>query len=505
MSAILIALSAAVTLAFFLYGYNCYFLLYHMGRYAQPQPASEDGGRPRVAIHLPIYNERYVVSRLVDACAGMAERYGAEAVRIVIVDDSDDDTAREVDRVAARARSRGFRVEVLRRESRTGFKAGALQFALESTSENFITVFDADFLPDQGFLVEALRHFDGAEDLGIVQGRWEHINAEYSALTRAIALGIDVHFFVEQSARSAGGFYLNFNGSGGVIRREALIQAGGWQCDTLAEDLDMSYRLQMRGFRILYLRDLRSPAEVPATLPSYKRQQARWANGSLRVAKKLLPSLFAMHGLGLGKRAQALLHLTYYLVHPLMFLSFLLAALSAFTGEGVGNLARRAAPALLEKLPRGLFWAKLIFIIAILLCTAASFLYPLAAIRARGRRISANAASVGILALLGFGLSLSNTIEAAKALFSRRDWPFSRTPKYAIHGAPDRWEDKRYQVPIDGKLLAELLFALLGFAAVFFALRLSGYLVAFILMVYSTSFAFVAALTLLQSRRGEGA
>ncbi len=490
MRILITAVSLVVTLALFVYGYNCYYLLYHLRRYAAP-PRREGGGyAPEVAVHLPIYDERYVVSRLVEACVRMAERYGASRTRIVIIDDSDDDTADEVDRVAAEASSRGYRVEALRRGCRAGFKAGALQYALERSPEEFIAVFDADFLPPEEFLASALPYFEGEPGLAIVQSRWEHINAGYSALTKAIALGIDVHFLVEQPARSAAGLFLNFNGSGGIIRRSALVAAGGWQGDTLAEDLDMSYRVQIEGSRILYLRDLSSPAEVPSTLPSYKRQQARWANGSLRTARKLLPGLVAKKGIGIRKVAQACLHLTYYLVHPLMLAGFLLAALTAFLGLGARGIG-------------GATWAGIAFAAAVLLCTAAGFLYPLAAIRARGKRISDCVGSIAILVLLGFGLCLSNSVEAVKALFSDRVWSFSRTPKYAIKGAPDDWRGKRYQVPVDGKVLAEFGFAFVGAAAVCSAFRGSAYALAFLLLVYAASFAFVAALSLLQSR-GEG-
>lgn len=505
MNSLISALSLALSLAFFLYGYNCYYMLYHMRRYAPPPRPRRTDFAPDVAVHLPIFNERYVVSRLVEACARMADRYGPSRTRIVVLDDSDDDTAGEVDRVVAWAVAKGYRVEALRRGCRSGFKAGALQYALERTSEEFIAVFDADFLPGEDFLVSAMPYFEGEPDLAIVQSRWEHINEAYSSLTRAISLGIDVHFFVEQAGRSSAGVFQNFNGSGGIMRRSALAAAGGWQADTLAEDLDMSYRIQLAGGRILYLRDLSSPAEVPSTLPSYKRQQARWANGSLRTAKKLLPSIVAMDGIGARRFVQAFIHLTYYLVQPLMLASFLFAAGAAFLGRALGpslagaTVSRAAVPV------AGADPAGLAFTAAVIACTIAGLLYPLAAIKARGRSIAERAGSIGLLLLIGFGLCLSNSVEAAKALFSKRIWAFSRTPKYAIKNAPDDWRGKRYQVPIDGKVFAEACLAIVGFAAAFFALRLSAYALAFALLVYATSFAYVAALCLIQSRPERGA
>ena len=182
-----------------------------------------------------------------------------------------------------------IQIEVLRRGNRQGFKAGALQLALEKTEAEFIAVFDADFIPQPDFLVLTIPFFLEDEHLGIIQSRWTHLNQDYNMLTRAISLGIDVHFLIEQSGRYAAGCFQNFNGSGGVLRKKSLCEAGGWQSDTLAEDLDASYRIQLQGYRILYLKELLSPAEVPPTVPSFKKQQARWACGSLRTAKKLLP------------------------------------------------------------------------------------------------------------------------------------------------------------------------------------------------------------------------
>ena len=165
-----------------------------------------------------------------------------------------------------------------------------------------------------------------------MQGRWDHLNGDYNGLTRALSIGIDVHFMIEQPARYAAGVFLNFNGSGGVIRRRALEDAGGWQADTLAEDLDVSYRMQLSGYRVMYLRDLACQCEVPPSMPSFVRQQARWACGSLRTARKLLPRLLKTPGLDLRTRLQGFLHLTYYMVHPLMFISFLLACVGTIHG-----------------------------------------------------------------------------------------------------------------------------------------------------------------------------
>jgi cellulose synthase/poly-beta-1,6-N-acetylglucosamine synthase-like glycosyltransferase len=501
------AVSLVMTLSFCLYAFNHYYLLRASRRYVAPRAGGGDSSRPPVAIHLPVYNESYVVRRLVDACARVAEAYGAEQVRIVIIDDSDDDTVQEVDRVVADYAGSRLRVEVLRRGRRQGYKAGALQLALERTPEPYIAVFDADFVPPPGFLSVTIPHFLGDDKLGIVQSRWTHINRQYNFLTRAIAIGIDVHFSIEQTGRFAAGCFLNFNGSAGVFRRAALVAAGGWQTDTLAEDLDASYRIQMGGYRAVYLKSLAIPAEVPPSVPSFKQQQARWACGSLRAAKKLLPALLADRAIPWKKRLQAFIHLTNYLVHPLLLFSFVLACLaSIFRADGFGPLLAPvlspsggiAAAAVLLNLG----WISLVTLIC--LSTVAGWVYPVAALRAGKLSILRNVPSLFILFFLGCGCSISNTIEAGKALLTRRSWSFHRTPKYALQRDGDAWEDKKYQVPLDFVSLAELAVIGLGLFAMGWAAGHANYGVLPVLAPYTAAFAFVFVLTIKQSRREKG-
>ncbi len=342
----LLVLSLIVTFLFFLYGFNCYYLLAARRRYRSPVAPALNGSRPAVCIHLPIYNEKYVIARLLNAVACMAAAYGKDRVHIIVLDDSDDDTRDEVDRHIALHAARGMRMEVMRRRDRGGYKAGALQAALERTRDDFIAVFDADFIPSRDFLLRAVPHFLDNPLLGVVQGRWDHINRDYSPLTRALSIGINVHFLIEQPGRYAADCFLNFNGTCGIIRRKALEDAGGWQADTLAEDLDVSYRMQMAGYRIMYVRDLACQGEVPPSMPSFIRQQARWACGSLRTAKKLLARLWKTPGLALRTRLQGFIHLTYYMVHPLMYLSFLLACIGTILGVRLFDLSHfMTAPA----------------------------------------------------------------------------------------------------------------------------------------------------------------
>jgi cellulose synthase/poly-beta-1,6-N-acetylglucosamine synthase-like glycosyltransferase len=508
-----ISFSLVLTLLFFLYGFNHYFLLYSARRYKSPNLADGIQPRPAVCIQLPIYNEKYVIRRLVAACSQMAKTYGKDQVRIIIIDDSQDETIRVVDEVVKEYRGKGYQVDVLRRNNRQGFKAGALQAALEITDEEFIVVFDADFVPAEDFLNRSVPYFIADEKLGIIQSRWTHTNRDYNSLTKAIAIGIDVHFLIEQTGRFASGCFQNFNGSGGVLRKRALLEAGGWQADTLAEDLDVSYRIQMKGFRFLYINDLQSPGEIPPTVPSFKKQQGRWANGSLRTARKVLPSIMSNRNLGLKKRLEAFIHLTGYMVHPLMFFSFVLTftatllSVNSFRIANVKTILQYAnqpqsfntnSAFVLETMTWVLLGSMILF------CSIAAWVTPIASLRVQNLPVSRNIWSLLILFLLGFGISLSNTVEAIKALLTNRDWAFKRTPKYAVETSKEQWRSRRYQVPLDRMAVLELLLVVLGGAAMVFAISRSNFIVLVILIPYTLAYAFVFLMTVLQSQH-EGA
>jgi cellulose synthase/poly-beta-1,6-N-acetylglucosamine synthase-like glycosyltransferase len=439
----------------------------------------------------------------------MAEAYGSEKVEILILDDSDDDTVAVIDRLVEAYSEKGFRIEVLRRPNRQGYKAGALDVALRHTQEDFIAIFDADFVPPADFLVRAVPHFCRDESLGIVQSRWFHMNRDYNILTKAISIGIDVHFLFEQSGRYATGSFQNFNGSGGVIRRQALLEAGGWRDDTLTEDLDASYRIQMSGYKVLFLKDLLCPGEIPPTVPSFKKQQGRWANGSLRTAKIHLPKLLTNNQYGILKRLEAFIHLTGYFVHPLMFASFLLACLAALLRVNTFNI-EIPTRAIMRSFSTGTIQAHIqtppqmliIFPIValIFLCTIAAWIPPFMAIKLQNLRTSQIPSIFLLLMLLGFGISLSNTVEAGKALLTNRNFAFKRTPKYAVQHDLDEWRDKRYQVPLDLVSLLELFFVILGSISIGYSILDVNLGVLIILIPFTSAYIFVFFLTLLQSR-----
>ncbi|MFI5267329.1 MAG: glycosyltransferase [Chloroflexota bacterium] len=284
---------------------------------------------PHVAVQLPIYNERYVAERLIRAAADLT--WPRDRLEVQVLDDSSDDTVQIAEQVCRDLSLNGVWVRHIRRGDRAGFKAGALAHGMASTEAPYLAVFDADFVPPADFLVRTMAGFL-AKDVGFVQTRWGHLNARYSLFTFLQALAIDAHFLVEQQARSATGAFFNFNGTAGIWRRQAVESGGGWQADTLTEDLDLSYRVQLAGWRGLFLRDVVAPAELPVTMVAFRRQQHRWAKGSIECAVKLAPRLLRAP-LPLAKKVQALLHLTGYGIHLLMFLLIFLYSRKASSGE----------------------------------------------------------------------------------------------------------------------------------------------------------------------------
>lgn len=500
---ILLALSLTVSALFFVYGYNCFYLLYSAKRYAVPAAGSLKG-KPTVAIHLPIYNEKYVARRVIYSCAKVAECYGVELVRILVLDDSDDDTSDEVNRVVEDLGAQGFRIEVLRRADRSGYKAGALQKALEVTSEKYICVFDADFIPPSDFLLKVIPYMEADESLGLVQARWTHVNRGYNYVTKAVSLGIDGHFLIEQPGRLAAGCFLNFNGSAGVLRREALVKVGGWQADTLAEDLDVSYRMQLEGYRVLYVRDVCAPAEVPPSISGFKRQQARWACGSVQVAKKHLVKILLRKDLSLKQKFEAFTHLTYYFVHPLILAAFILAAFASILNVNtIGfDMPQPSSTSIAEYIrsleAHNVTWLPLGA--AILTCWAAVWVYYVASVRQQRLGLIRSLPALITLGFIGYGVSVSNTIQVLRALLSSSSQPFLRTPKYAIERSGDDWRGKKYQVLLDATLVIELLTIVLGAASIASADTFGNLGILPILVPYTASYVFVASLTIYHSR-----
>lgn len=392
------------------HGYNCFLLLFGALRYRV------GGGRPiinhpMVTVQLPIYNERYVVSRLLRSVAEL--HWPRDKLEILVLDDSNDETSFIIDSEVARLRSEGLNIHVLRRRDRKGFKAGALQNALKHTHGKYIAIFDADFTPPPDFLERVVTHLEEDPRLGFVQARLGHLNRGYNGVTEMISLAIDGHFMVEQAGREAMSMVINFNGSGGVLRTEAVLDVGGWRPEMLTEDLDMSYRMRIRGWGSRYLRDVVVPGEVPINIVDFKNQQSRWAVGSLQCARRLLGDVWRSSHLTLGQKLESTLHLTNYLIFPLMMITIILLVLL---------LILNRAPSPLFQTP-----FSILFSIGAL---GASTLYS-STIILQDMSLKEKLPYLGLLAAVGVGLSAHLTISMMKGLLSKR-LEFKTTPKYNI-------------------------------------------------------------------------
>jgi cellulose synthase/poly-beta-1,6-N-acetylglucosamine synthase-like glycosyltransferase len=468
-------------LALFTYGMNCYLLMicYHLKRPQALRQHAETQKRfylddpvqkwPRVTIQLPIYNERYVVERLIESVCRFD--YPKELLEVQILDDSTDDTVAIVQALVRQMIDRGIDVQYIHRDDRTGFKAGALKEGLITAKGELLAIFDADFVPQPSFLKETIPYFTNPK-VGMLQARWGHINSDYSLLTRAQSIGIDGHFGVEQAARAWSGLFMNFNGTAGIWRRETIEDAGGWQADTLTEDLDLSYRAQLKGWTLKFVTEVVCPAEVPVTINAFKSQQHRWAKGSIQTAKKNLGKLFKSD-IPLLVKIQAFLHLTHYMVHPMMLLVVLTSIPMLYSQWFFDSLS----------LPVMLFT---------LLCLATfgpSSMY-LFSQRILYRDWKTRIKFLPFLMCLGTGIAINNTKAVLEALFNIRSG-FVRTPKYGIKKPQDTWRGKHYSIPLNAISILEFVLGLYSLSGLLMFLLFSKYLVSPFLLIYTAGFFYV--------------
>lgn len=420
-----------------IYGFHALWLTWKLSRSTQP-PVVSGGIRapvswPAVTVQLPLFNERHVVERLIDACARL--EYSRHRLQIQVLDDSTDQTTAIARRRAAYWQQRGVDVQVLHRRERPGYKAGALAAALPHASGQLIAIFDADFDPPPDFLLRTVPYLTGPDNqsIGFVQARWGHLNSDYSPLTRSQTLALDGHFVVEQAARQAAGYPFGFNGSAGIWRRDCIEDpaVGGWQDDTLCEDLDLSYRAQLVGWRPLYLNDLAVPAEIPPQLFAFKRQQFRWAKGSVQSLRKLAARVWRSQW-RLPARIAALCHLGSYLIHPLLLLLLLLTL-----------------PLLLLNIDP--FWPLAYLSLA---SVGPPLLYAVAQRRLHPRSWLRRWGYLPLLTLLGTGICLSNSQAVWQALRNQTG-PFLRTPKFRVKETADSWQRSSYVLPLEPLMIGE--------------------------------------------------
>jgi cellulose synthase/poly-beta-1,6-N-acetylglucosamine synthase-like glycosyltransferase len=443
-----------------------------------------DEDLPVVTVQLPIFNERYVSRRLVEAVCKLD--YPRDRMQIQVLDDSTDDTQAILSETVQEYANKGFWIEYIHRVNRSGFKAGALQDAMPLVQGNYVAIFDADFIPSANWLKDTIRHYVESPDakVAVVQTRWGHINSEYSLLTKLQSAGIDGHFAIEQQARCNNDYFLNFNGTAGIWNRQAIVDAGGWHADTLAEDMDLSYRAQLKGWKVVYDNDIVAPAELPVAMLAFKLQQFRWAKGSIQCAKKLIFQIWQAD-LSLSVKFQATMHLTGYSAHPLMLILILISIPLMLVTPDDAIALRLSIESVWS-----LFMLPATFGPPFLYFHAQRDLYPKFWHRRLGR--------IFLLAVLGTGISWSNS-RAVFAGLSNTGANFRRTPKFDIKHKSDRWENKAYKIPLDATPVIEMCLCVYSVIACFIALNKGLYVTLPFMVLYALSYGYVGGLTLWQS------
>jgi cellulose synthase/poly-beta-1,6-N-acetylglucosamine synthase-like glycosyltransferase len=467
-----------------IYGWHRYYLVYlymkHKGRVpTQPPDPSE---WPAVTVQLPIFNEMYVADRLIAAVCELD--YPRDRLEIQVLDDSTDETTAIAELAVRRHAARGFNIHYIHRVDRRGFKAGALEAGLKVASGQFIAIFDADFIPPTNFLRRSLPHFFTDPAIGMVQARWGHINQDYSLLTKTQSILLDAHFVLEHGGRNRAGYFFNFNGTAGVWRRDAIDAAGGWQHDTLTEDLDLSYRAQLLGWRFVFLPDLVSPAEVPVEMNSFKSQQHRWAKGSIQTCLKLLPRILRSRQ-PLSVKAEAFFHLSanfnYLLMSVLSVLMF---------------------PAMYVRYTMGWTEMLLIDVPMFFAATASVANFYVWSQRELYADWKQRLRYLPFLMSIGIGLSVNNTRAVLEAMFGKQS-DFERTPKYGIEREGDEWASKKYHQSVGVQPFIELALGLYFTGTVFYALVNQIYGTLPFLMLFQIGFLYMGLLSILQQYTGE--
>ena len=436
---------------------------------------------PRVTIQLPLYNERYVVERLIDEVVRM--EYPKELLQIQVLDDSTDDTAPFGEALVARYEALGYPIEYHHRADRHGFKAGALQEGLKTATGEFVAVFDADFCPPADFLCRTIHHFADPK-VGVVQTRWSYINREYNFLTQVEAMLLDGHFILEHGARSRAGYFFNFNGTAGILRKSMIDDAGGWQHDTLTEDSDLSYRAQLKGWRFVYLPGLECPSELPVEMHSFQVQQSRWAKGLTQVARKLLPSLLRAK---IPKRvkAEAFMHLTPNISYPLMVVvsALMLPVMIVRFYMGVWQMVTIDLPLIIAS-----FWSISLF-------------YVVAQRELDPKNWKRSILLLPMLIAVGVGLTIINTRAVLEALFGVQT-AFARTAKYNVGDRPVNLEIKKYRRRSGWLPYAEILMGCYFVGMVVFAVETANFFAIPFLLLFVFGYWWAGLVTIYQEHQG---
>ncbi|MCU1269564.1 MAG: glycosyl transferase, family 2 [Acidobacteriaceae bacterium] len=459
--------------------YTLVYLYYKNKKNQTTEPEEKFSELPRVTVQLPIFNEQFVIDRLLQAICRLD--YPREKLEIQVLDDSTDETVDVASGLVEYYAAQGYPVTYHHRSNRAGFKAGALHEGLRSASGEFVAIFDADFVPPPDFLERTIHHFTG-EKVGMVQTRWTHINRHYSFLTEVEAILLDGHFVLEHSGRARSNVFFNFNGTAGVWRRKAIDDAGGWQHDTLTEDTDLSYRAQLKGWKFIYRQDVECPAELPVEMTAFKTQQARWAKGLIQTGKKILPRVLKSDQ-PFRVKLESWYHLTANLSYPLMVvLSVLLL------------------PAMVIRFYQGWFQMLYIDVPLFLASTFSISSFYLVSQRELFPKTWPRALLyLPFLMALGIGLTVTNTCAVVEALIGKQT-AFARTPKYRVESKKDRVQGAKYRKRLGWVPWIEMLIGGYFALTVYYAVQNENYLTVPFLMLFVVGYWYTGLMSLLQGR-----
>ena len=463
-----------------IYGFHRAHLLYLYWRHRAraPKPMAKFTDLPVITVQLPMFNEMYVAERLLEGCAKL--EYPKDKLEIQVLDDSTDET-----RTIARTKvdelcSRGFDAVYIHRTDRTGYKAGALEAGHKVAKGDYLMVFDADFVPTPSIIMDMVHYFTD-DGIGMVQARWGHLNREYSMLTRVQSLMLDGHFVIEHIARNRSGRFFNFNGTAGIWRKEAIVDAGGWQHDTITEDMDLSFRAQLKGWRFVYVPEALAPAEIPCEMNAFKTQQFRWAKGSAQTARKLLPIVLRAK-IPLKVKIEAVFHLT----NNFAYLFLLLLAVLQLPNMLLRHNLNSPELLLLD--------------VPLFAATSGSIvLFYLTTHRALYRNVWEAVRRLPLMMALGIGLSINNARAVVEGLFGN-DVVFIRTPKHGVTEKAEGWSKKRYRA---GKMLHSLVEFGAGIyfvATIALAVVTGSWVSIPFLFLFMVGFLYVGSLSLYQTR-----
>lgn len=471
-----IALYMSVLFILGVYGFHRGLLLflYWKHRHAAPTPLGTFAELPVVTVQLPMYNEMYVAERLLEGVAGID--YPKDKLEIQVLDDSTDETVDIAQAKVEELKARGFNATYTHRTDRTGYKAGALEAGLKTARGDFLLVFDADFVPTPGIVKNLVQFFTDPQ-IGMVQARWGHLNRDYSLLTRVQSMMLDGHFVIEHIARNRSGRFFNFNGTAGIWRKQAIVDAGGWQHDTLTEDMDLSFRAQLRGWKFIYVPEVLAPAEIPCEMNSFKSQQFRWAKGSAQTTRKLLLTVLKSK-LPLHVKIEAVFHLTNNFAYLFLVILACLQLPNMLLRHKMNN------PQLL--------WLDVPLFVA---TTCSIMLFYLTTHRALYRDVWEALKRLPLTMALGIGLSLNNTRAVMEGLFGG-DTEFIRTPKHGVTSKQDAWRRKKYKA---GRTLfswVELCFGLYFVVTIVLAITTGAWISIPFLVLFMVGFLYVGTLSL---------